>query len=161
VSASVGADVESICSKCGDVWHVVVAKVGDQIVKVLCKQCGGQHRYRPPGVVPKPTRAAAAASAEKPRARPKPMAEEARPEPTVTFDPHARPRPYRPTELYGVGERLLHPVFGIGVVEVANVPGKMKVCFPTGRRVLAHAKAASSLERPSAQAPGEDQGKGS
>ena len=35
MSAAVGADVESLCSKCGDVWHVVVAKVGDQIVRVL------------------------------------------------------------------------------------------------------------------------------
>ena len=37
MSAAVGADVEALCSKCGDVWHVVVAKVGDQIVKVHCK----------------------------------------------------------------------------------------------------------------------------
>src|SRR5665647_995831 len=46
MSAGVGADVESLCSKCGDVWHVVVAKDGDKIVKVQCKQCSGYHRYR-------------------------------------------------------------------------------------------------------------------
>src|SRR5678815_1711262 len=39
MSAAVGADVEALCSKCGDVWHVVVAKVGERIVKVQCKQC--------------------------------------------------------------------------------------------------------------------------
>jgi hypothetical protein len=47
MSAAVGADIESLCSKCGDVWHVVVAKDGEKIVKVLCKQCGGYHRYKP------------------------------------------------------------------------------------------------------------------
>ena len=35
----VGADVEALCGKCGDVWHVVVAKVGDRVAKVQCKQC--------------------------------------------------------------------------------------------------------------------------
>lgn len=48
----VGADIESICRKCGDVWHVVVAKVGDQIAKVQCKQCNGLHRHKPPGAPP-------------------------------------------------------------------------------------------------------------
>src|SRR6202012_6152712 len=47
MSAAVGADIEALCSKCGDVWHVVVAKVGDKIAKVHCKQCNGDHRYRP------------------------------------------------------------------------------------------------------------------
>ena len=40
VSLPVGKDIESICGKCGDVWHVVVAKMGEQIAKVQCKQCG-------------------------------------------------------------------------------------------------------------------------
>ena len=155
MSASVGADVESICSKCGDVWHVVVAKVGDRIVKVQCKQCGGQHRYRPPGTAAKADRSATG-GAEKARARLKPAAKEASPEPRGPLDPLSPPRDYRPTELYGVGERLRHPIFGIGVVEVANVPGKMKVRFPTGQRVLAHAKPALSLERRPAMAPEDD-----
>src|SRR4026209_315429 len=54
--AAVGADVEALCSKCGDVWHVVVAKVGEQIVKVQCKQCGGYHRYKSPHGAPKEKR---------------------------------------------------------------------------------------------------------
>src|SRR5262249_25121016 len=52
MSAGVGADVEALCSKCGDVWHVVVAKVGQQIVKVQCKQCSGYHRYKSPHGAP-------------------------------------------------------------------------------------------------------------
>src|SRR5215831_8256165 len=52
ISAGVGADVEALCSKCGDVWHVVVAKVGEAIVKVQCKQCGGYHRFKSPHGAP-------------------------------------------------------------------------------------------------------------
>ncbi|MBL0215562.1 MAG: hypothetical protein IPQ07_16970 [Myxococcales bacterium] len=52
MSAGVGADVEALCSKCGDVWHVVVAKVGERIVKVQCKQCSGYHRYKSPHGAP-------------------------------------------------------------------------------------------------------------
>ena len=37
MTPAVGADIESLCSKCGDVWHVVVAKVGEEIVRVICK----------------------------------------------------------------------------------------------------------------------------
>src|SRR5215470_14753865 len=77
MTAAVGADVEALCSKCGDVWHVVVAKVGEQIVKVQCKQCGGYHRYKSPHgapkevrqpsmFAPKPPRATAASSAKAP-----------------------------------------------------------------------------------------------
>ena len=49
MTAAVGADIESICSKCGDVWHVVVAKVGEKIAKVQCKECHSFHRYKAPG----------------------------------------------------------------------------------------------------------------
>ena len=51
----VGQDIDALCGKCGQVWHVVMAKMGDRIAKVVCKRCGGQHRYRnedgvePPG----------------------------------------------------------------------------------------------------------------
>ena len=48
MTPAVGADIESLCSKCGDVWHVIEAKVGDDIVRVLCKECGKQHRYKNP-----------------------------------------------------------------------------------------------------------------
>ena len=35
-----------MCGRCGQVWHVVMAKMGDKIAKVVCKRCGGHHRYR-------------------------------------------------------------------------------------------------------------------
>jgi len=29
-----------MCGRCGQVWHVVMAKMGDRIAKVVCKRCG-------------------------------------------------------------------------------------------------------------------------
>lgn len=150
MSADVGADVESICSKCGDVWHVVVAKVGDKIVKVHCKQCGKVHRYTPPGGTPaavKKARAPRAAGAAKgTRAAAAREAEG----PTVAADMSRPVRTYKPAESYAAGDRIEHPTFGTGVVEASPGPGKASVFFPAGRKVLAMAKATSTLARPGA-----------
>lgn len=146
MTAAVGADVEALCSKCGDVWHVVVAKVGEQIVKVHCKECNKEHRYKNPK----------SASAQKaPRTPREPRPERAPVErfdkPQVAADLAKPVRTYRASESFAVGDRVEHPNFGQGVVEIAE-PGKMTVFFATGRRVLAQAKSPSSgtgeLSRP-------------
>src|SRR5690606_25726878 len=143
MSASVGADVESICNKCGDVWHVVVAKVGAQIVKVQCKECGAYHRHRHPSAV-----AARKARASAPRARRSAAGSgPVREEPTsFTPDPSAPVRPYSMRESFRAGEQISHPRFGVGLIEVSGEPGKMSVLFADGRRVLAQAKPASGLD---------------
>jgi hypothetical protein len=149
MSAGVGADVEALCSKCGDVWHVVVAKIGEKIVKVHCKQCGGDHRYKSPHGAP--------AEAKLPAAiRPPREAREAKApverfeKPAVSADLTKPTKPYRASEMFEVGERIDHPSFGQGVIEISE-PGKITVFFATGRRVLVQAKsaaAATSLSRP-------------
>ena len=58
------------------------------------------------------------------------------------------PRPYTAKEAFGAGERLTHPAFGTGVVTGTPGPGKIEIAFPAGMRVLACAKAVSTLERP-------------
>ncbi len=144
MAISAGSDVESVCSKCGDVWHVVVAMVGGQIARVVCKECGGQHRYRPSGrradkAAPKSVRARKTASS---RSASKPAAG-----PTVEPDLARPTRAYSPRESYQAGDRVAHVKFGIGVVENIE-PGKIQVWFPVGRKVLVQAKPTSSLERP-------------
>ena len=42
----VGSDIEAVCKKCGDVWHVVIALADRRIANVECKECGARHRYR-------------------------------------------------------------------------------------------------------------------
>lgn len=145
MTAAVGADIEALCSKCGDVWHVVVAKVGDEIVKVHCKECNKEHRYKSPHAQPKAKRQPSLATPrpERPRA---PV--ERFEQPAVAADLSKSVRPYRATEMFNVAERVEHPTFGQGIVEVSE-PGKVTVFFAVGRRVLVQAKTASEpLARP-------------
>jgi len=153
MTAAVGADVEALCSKCGDVWHVVVAKVGEQIVKVHCKECGKEHRYKSPHGAPKdkrqPTIASRTAERETRVTAAKPPVERFE-KPAVSADLTRPVRTYRANEKFEVGERVDHPSFGQGVVEVTEA-GKVTVFFATGRRVLAQARDAGgggSLTRP-------------
>ncbi|MBK7539665.1 MAG: hypothetical protein IPI49_30815 [Myxococcales bacterium] len=148
MSAGVGADVEALCSKCGDVWHVVVAKVGDQIAKVQCKECGAYHRYRSGDKVAGKSKSPAAARvARAPRA---PV--ERFEKPAVAADLTRAVRKYSALERFAVGDRIDHEVFGQGVVEPSPEPGKVIVFFAVGRKVLVQAKApseaANRLERP-------------
>ena len=146
MTAPTGADVEALCAKCGDVWHVVVAKVKDRIVKVQCKQCSGYHRYKSPHGAPADKKLPATASPRVARER---APVERFEKPAVAADLTKPARPYRASEKYEVAERVEHPSFGTGVVEVAE-PGKVTVFFASGRRVLVQSKEGlqSSLSRP-------------
>jgi hypothetical protein len=160
----VGEDIEDICTRCGDTWHVVMAKIGDRVAKVVCKLCGSQHNYRGE----KAGRAAkgGASSWGRPRRRKPGRAE---PAPVVAqFDPAKPPRGYSPKGTYLPGERVIHATFGVGVVAATPGPGKVDVQFPGGARTLACAKMGSALERPVAVAnlsvpdsPGPKEGTGS
>ena len=164
MSLPVGSDIESICGKCGDVWHVVEAKVGDKIARVVCKQCGGRHRYKPPegkasantpGSGTKPVK-------EKKAAAPRKSSKAAKEPEGSSIEPDMSkpPRVYKPDETYAPGERMTHPSFGTGVVESLPGPGKVQVFFPGGRRVLAIAKAASTLSKPPSRSEGGEGGGG-
>ena len=121
--------------KCGDVWHVVVAKVGEQIVKVQCKQCGGYHRYKSPHGAPKekrqPSTIRAASAAREPQGAGRALREAGGRRRSDEAGAHAIAR----ASSFEVGERVEHPSFGQGVVEISE-PGKITVFFATGRRVL-------------------------
>ena len=140
-----GQDIEDTCTRCGDTWHVVVAKVGERIAKVVCKLCGSQHNYR------KGAEAAAAAKASDAGSRGvrRKAAPSTVPAPIKAppFDPSRPPRPYSPRDAYAPGERITHPNFGEGVV-ATSAGGRIDVVFPSGPRVLAVAKDSSSLARP-------------
>jgi hypothetical protein len=138
MSAAVGADIESMCAKCGDVWHVVVAMVGTKVAKVQCKQCGGYHRHKATE-----KQKAAAALIKKPRAAKKPSESSATRAPAKpVIDPDKPIKAYRMSETFAPGDQIQHLRFGVGVVEAAGEPGKIAVLFDEGRKVLAAAKAA-------------------
>jgi hypothetical protein len=143
----VGEDIEDICTRCGDTWHVVMAKLGDRVAKVVCKLCGSQHNYRGEKNAPPPARGSAS-SWGRPRRRRAGRASST-PEPQLAqFDPSKPPRGYSPQQAFLPGERVIHPTFGVGVVASTPGPGKVEVQFPGGARTLACAKTGSTLERP-------------
>jgi hypothetical protein len=149
----VGQDIEALCGRCGQVWHVVMAKMGERIAKVVCKRCGGNHRYRneeeEAADIARPARAARGPASGRSGSRSR------KPSPVLSvpaFDPTKPVRPYAAGASYAPGERIAHPSFGVGVVAGSPGAGKIDVVFPTGPRVLAAAKAASSLARPVAVA---------
>jgi hypothetical protein len=137
----VGSDVEAMCRTCGDVWHVVVAKLGDKITKVECKQCGKQHRFKPTGDAPSanttpPRRQVVsprAVGVSRPRAKPSASG--------IVHDPSRPARPYATTERFELGEQLLHKKFGPGIV-VGVEDDKIRVQFSDskadGIKVLLH-----------------------
>jgi hypothetical protein len=151
MAPSVGQDIEALCGRCGQVWHVVMAMMGDRIAKVVCKRCGGHHRYRTEN--DSAAEAAGGTSSSGGGRRQAPARRFARPaartpQPLPTFDPNRPPRTYAARDTYDQGDRVTHPTFGTGVVTGAPAPGRVEVAFPSGSRVLACAKAASTLERP-------------
>tara|TARA_R110002095_G_scaffold67623_1_gene57582 strand:- start:102 stop:611 length:510 start_codon:yes stop_codon:yes gene_type:complete len=149
MNASVGADIESTCRKCGDVWHVVVAMVDGDIAKVECKECKGTHKYKEPG---SETTTAKSKKAAKPKKKPLTAAEKkaaaaAKPKTHATVEPDlSKPtRPYKFSDTFESGERIDHVKFGVGVVEDVLDGGKIEVYFPEGRRVLALKKSTPKL----------------
>jgi hypothetical protein len=135
----VGSDIEAMCNPCGDVWHVVVAKIGEKITKVQCKQCGKQHRFKPTGDAPEanlnPTRRKVASSGSKvTRGRAKPSAGG-----SIVHDPSKPRRAYGISERFALGEQIQHKKFGAGVV-CGVEDSKIRVNFSEGLKVLLHCK---------------------
>ena len=153
MSVPTGADIEALCSKCGDVWHVVVAKVGEDIVRVICKECGAQHRYRNPklkGAQPRARSSSSSSSTSSAPRAPRAQVVQRFDTPAVAADLSKAVRTYKASEKFVVGERVEHPTFGTGVVETAE-PGKITVFFAVGRKMLVQSKdgsTSSKLERP-------------
>lgn len=133
----VGADIEAQCNKCGGPrWHVIEAKVGEEIVRVQCKECRAQHRYKNPNKVAAAKKAPREAKPRAPRAD---KVVERFPTPAIAADLSRPSRPYKASEHFTPGDRIDHVTFGQGVVELSE-PGKVTIFFATGRKVLVQAK---------------------
>ena len=124
----VGADIESVCGKCGKTWHVVIAMVDGRVAQVECSRCGKRHRPRAETTAaPRPHRRTGEAATPAAKAN-KPM---------VAADMSIAPVFYDATLGYKVGQRIEHPAFGPGVVERVLATNKIQIFFATGSRVLA------------------------
>ena len=136
IEPAVGADIASLCSKCGDVWHVVVAMVKDKVAKVECKECKAVHRYKDPKGKKK-----AAPKKKSTTTRKRTTKKAAEVEPAVVEADLDKPvRKYRTSEEFDPGQRVNHVTFGEGVVQRGIGPGKMEVMFAGETKLLACAK---------------------
>ncbi len=130
----VGSDIRSICRRCGDVWHVVIAGVDGRIAKVQCKECGARHRYRPAAGAKTAASRSSAAGAPSPRTR-------SRTAQQIVEADRSRPRRlFRPSETYRVGDRVVHESFGEGVVQAVKGPTKIEILFEVGSKTLVHGR---------------------
>lgn len=144
----VGADIEALCGKCGDVWHVVEAMVEDKVAKVQCKQCGATHKYKPPGAKPASKAKKKTRKTTTTRKRATKKAPKEPPGPLVEPDLTRPVRAYSMTEAYEPRDRVEHPKFGTGIVEQITGPGRISVFFPDGRKILVQATPPRTLELP-------------
>ncbi len=131
---SVGSDIEAICKKCGDVWHVVIALADRRIAKVQCRQCGARHRYRGVKGEIGAVRAKPAARATFSRTR------SSKKKQAVGADESRPRRDFRMSDTYEVGDRILHASLGEGVVQEVAAPAKIVVLFNVGSKTLVHGR---------------------
>jgi hypothetical protein len=120
-----GDDTDTYCGRCkAERAHQVVALNADGVpASVICRTCGGQHRYHEKK---EPSARAAKGAGRKVRAT------------AARDEPRGPARPYSPKEVYAEGEWVEHPKFGQGRVSQAR-SGKIEVRFESESRLLVHA----------------------
>jgi len=122
-----GDDTDTYCGRCkAERAHQVVALNADGVpATVICRTCGGQHRFhekKEPTVRP-----AAGGAARRGRASAGPARDA----------PRGPLRAYSPKEVYAEGEWVDHAKFGQGRVTHAR-GGKIEVRFDKESRLLIH-----------------------
>jgi hypothetical protein len=140
MQVSAGSNIETRCTRCREVLnHTIVAMVGEQIVRVECNTCHGTHNYHP---VKTPKEPAIARSVQKKPVTPR----KAKIDPVVAeraewaeLQPNMNPEkaiPYDMNRAYRVKNLLLHPFFGLGIVQLVMPPNKIDVLFKEGKKRL-------------------------
>jgi hypothetical protein len=137
---SAGSTIETQCTRCRAVMnHTIVAMVGEKIVRVECNTCHGTHNYHPVKAPKEPTAAKAsqqkAAAPRKAKVAPGVAAAAEWEALQAGLDP-ARAIPYDMNRTYRARNLLLHPQFGLGIVQVLLPPNKMEVLFQEGKKRL-------------------------
>ena len=120
-----GDDVVTDCGRCkAERTHQVVAlNAHGAPASVICRTCGGQHRFRA-------KKEPAAATVRAPR-------KSTRKAEPLGAAPAGAARPYSSRETYAEGDWVDHPKFGQGKVTAAR-GGKIEVRFESGPRLLLH-----------------------
>ena len=145
--SAVAKDIEAVCSKCGESWHVIVAVADGKIQQVQCKSCGGYHKYKPIArdrmTLKRDTKSALAVATK--TGSPVTPKEKKAPTPKVLVPKvEANDNPIRKYSMkekdYQLGDRIEHVKYGLGVIDEFTSPGKMYVTFQTERVLLVYGK---------------------
>lgn len=136
-SYSAGDVTDARCTRCRTITnHTVIAMVGETIARVQCNTCGGSHNYRSPAK-PRATKVTTGVEPKAPRAKATRKSSEAEQwlSACSATDP-AGLRPYTMESGFKAGEQIVHPTFGIGLVQSVQKPNRMEVLFRDGMKVL-------------------------
>jgi hypothetical protein len=122
-----GDDTDTYCGRCKAerAHHVVALNADGAPASVICRTCGGQHRFREKKEPTTPTSSGGAGRKVRGSAAP------------ARDAPAGPARHYSPNEVYSQGEWVDHPKFGQGKVTEARA-GKIEVRFESGNRLLVH-----------------------
>ncbi len=163
-SARVGGDVDAYCTKCRmDLSHRVIAMVREDVKRVECLTCHGQHNYRRPAAEKERERLAKENKA--PRAFPGSASKSSTRstkssasrgaaggsgssktsertgraywEKALAGQPMTAFRAYRTSERFDEGDLVRHSRFGDGVVARVVDAGKVEILFEDGPRTMA------------------------
>ncbi len=160
---AVGKDVEAICSRCGETWHVIVAVADGKIAQVQCKSCHNFHKFRPIAedrmTLKRNTKTSIAmGSKDAPVVKPQSEAERLASggrgsrikEPKIVEPKILKPKvahnggdtkPYSIKATgFELGDKIMHAKYGAGIVDELPAPGKMFVTFETIRVQLIYGK---------------------
>ncbi len=134
IAHRVGGDIDASCTRCKMILgHTILAMVGSKPARVRCNTCQGEHNFHAPA---SPAAAKVKTKAATTRAS---KAEITSLEALLAGKDISRARRYSVKELFGDGEVLSHPTFGIGIVREVR-SDKLTVVFNAGTKTLVHGK---------------------
>lgn len=137
-----GDEVDSKCTKCKLILaHTIVAMVGDQIARVKCNTCGGEHAYRPP-----PSASEATAKRRRAERKASNVDKLAGKATAAEYDALTKGKDLTSPVKYSMDMELSpddvieHPRFGVGLVVDLKEGKKAHVAFPEGGRILVYGR---------------------
>lgn len=143
-----GGEVDAYCTKCKlDLNHRIVAMVGEEVKRVKCLTCDGEHNFRKPAAQrerekeKKAHRAAihaGTASGRESKSAPKTeKSNKALWERSIAGQPPSAFSAYSIRAGFAVGELIKHSKFGDGVVARVVDPFKVEIIFEDGPKTMA------------------------
>jgi len=153
----VGGEIDAYCTKCRmDLNHRIIAMVGEDVKRVECLTCHGDHNYRRPLAErekEKERKAMRAAIHAAPGTTPKSsgprterggsgkLAAKQLWERSITGQPPTAFKSYTVKQTFATGELIRHSRFGDGVVARVIDAQKVEILFEDGPRTMAQAMA--------------------